>query len=119
MLDKDRVADILLNMDFELIVNEDGTLSLHDLQHANLGGIETETFENYAQVLSRMDMYTRDYFVTPLVECLNEDYGDSFNSIWNEEDNTWEELVRVARDLGATYGEIDYLDDIIKGGLED
>ena len=119
MLDKDRVADILLNMDFELIVNEDGTLSLHDLQHANLGGIETETFENYAQVLSRMDMYVGDYFVTPLINCLDEDYKKPFHERWNERDNTWEELVKVARDLGATYGEIDYLDDIIKGGLED
>ena len=119
MLDKDRVAEILYTMDFEIMVNKDGTLSLNDLQGANLGNIENETFENYAQVLSRMDIYTQDYFVTPLIECLNEDYGDSFWEKWNEADNTWEELVNVARYLGATYGEIDYLDDIIKGGLED
>jgi hypothetical protein len=118
LLSAQQMEELLLNLDFELEVNEDGTLSLIDLQRAYLGGIGDETFNNYAEVLQRLDMYAHDYWVYPLWEALHDEYGEPFDSQWNEQDNTWEELIQVARDLGCgDYGEVTYLNWYIQGGL--
>lgn len=66
------VLEILTDMDFELLVgtNEDGdlVLKLHDVQGANLGGIEAEEFNDFDEVIDRLDMYFYDYIVSDLEE---------------------------------------------------
>lgn len=54
----------------EIDENELGrnTFILEDMQGANLGGIENETFYNLADVINRMDIYHNDYLYRPFEE---------------------------------------------------
>jgi hypothetical protein len=54
------VQQILEFYEFELLVI-DSKFALEDLQHANLGGIEEERFDNLAEVLDRLSTYHDDY----------------------------------------------------------
>jgi hypothetical protein len=71
---------------------------LHDLQGANLGDIEDDTFEKTRQVIERIDTYINDYFANDLQECLDiEEYGD------------YEDLLQQAIPLNKqTDGEFDF-----------
>lgn len=78
------ILEILDLMEFEVLVGEDEDgnqcLKLYDLQGANLGGIESDTFEDFDQLIGRMDVYFDDYIVRPLEEEFENEIGE-----WN----TW------------------------------
>lgn len=59
--------------DFELIVNEDGSYGLKDLQGAPLGDIEDCKFVSAEQVIERMDSYIQDALISDIGELMGED----------------------------------------------
>ena len=72
-LDKDPtkiLGDFIESIDFYLIKNEDGSYSLRDMQGANLGDIESETFDDAYGVANRLvdSAYMNDYYLEDMVE---------------------------------------------------
>lgn len=66
------------------LYKKDGVYGLIDNQHANLGDIERDRFENASQILDRMGIYVEDYIFTDLEE--QADYFDvSFDIPWSRE----------------------------------
>ena len=61
--------EMLNTLDFELVEHENGQYSLIDLQGANLGNIEGDTFETASEIADRLDLYISDYFLN------DEEYG--------------------------------------------
>lgn len=55
-------SDIISIEEFELVRYKNGLWGVHDLQGANLGGIESDSFDTIAQILDRMEIYHIDYF---------------------------------------------------------
>ena len=72
-----KLTEILYDLEFDYKVNEDNTLTLIDLQSANLGGIEQEKFlidKNIAiTLINRLENYIRDYFVNGYINTLTEE----------------------------------------------
>lgn len=91
--------------EFRLLKHKDGTFSLEDRKHANLGDIEDDRFETASEVLDRMDIYIQDYLIADIEDALDE------KSI--EIDCDWEEYGKY-RDLLPDYKfDFDLLDMII------
>ena len=70
--------------EFTLIKHKDGW-GLYDRQGANLGDIESDRFENAADIFDRMDAYITDYFYNDLeneLEAYDVDMEDK-NIPWN------------------------------------
>lgn len=66
------------------LYKKDGVYGLIDNQHANLGDIERDRFENASQILDRMGIYVEDYIFTDLED--QADYFDvSFDIPWSRE----------------------------------
>jgi hypothetical protein len=81
MTDRERFVfnDLMDAYQFEVIHNDDGTLSVYDLQHACLGDICDEIFRDEFEILERMDMYHDDYIIRLLEEDFNiyfDTYGE-------------------------------------------
>ena len=72
------LGEYLASIDFDYKINKNNTISLIDMQGANLAGIESEEYEindNLAMILSdRLSVYEEDYFLNGIVECLQEDF---------------------------------------------
>lgn len=72
------LSEYLNSLDFDYKVNKNNTISLIDLQGANLAQIESEEYEindNLAMILSnRLSVYEEDYFFNDIVECLRENF---------------------------------------------
>lgn len=75
--------------------NEDGEeiLKLEDLQRGNIGDIESEEFNDYYEILERMEAYHEDYIVDALGRCLDY-YGDNIDGEWA----TWGDLYYLTKD---------------------
>ena len=54
-------------VEFTLMKHTDGW-GVHDGQYANLGDIQSDRFENAADIFERMDIYINDYFFNDLEE---------------------------------------------------
>ena len=67
------LRDFLFEMDFNYKINKDNEIQLIDLQGANLGGIEEETFSNVSQIIERLETYIDDYFMQSLGEIIGID----------------------------------------------
>lgn len=80
--DYKNISELLDLYEFQLIVNDDLTLSLIDLQGANLGGIESETFRTFDEVSHRLEIYHYDYIVRALEETFDVKETDFEN--WRE-----------------------------------
>jgi cobalamin biosynthesis Co2+ chelatase CbiK len=81
MNDRERFVfnDLMDAYQFEVIHNDDGTLSVYDLQHACLGDICDEIFKDEFEILERMEMYHEDYIIRLLEEDFNiyfDTYGE-------------------------------------------
>jgi hypothetical protein len=81
MTDRERFVfnDLMDAYQFEVIHNDDGTLSVYDLQHACLGDICDEIFKDEFEILERMEMYHEDYIIRLLEEDFNmyfDTYGE-------------------------------------------
>lgn len=56
------LINMIYECEFDILINENGTLSLEDLQNANLGNIEEEEFETITDICERMEStYFDDY----------------------------------------------------------
>lgn len=73
------LSEYLETLEFSYKINNDNTISLVDLQGANLAGIESEKFEindKLAMVLSdRLTTYEDDYFFDDIVQSLREEFN--------------------------------------------
>jgi hypothetical protein len=69
--------DLMSLYEFEVIHNDDDTLSVYDLQHACLGGICDEIFKDEFEILERMEVYHLDYIINGLEETFD-NYFDTF-----------------------------------------
>lgn len=82
----------LYEFDIYKVTNDEKkeVLKVYDRQGGNLGGIEQEEFNDYMEILDRMEAYHIDYIVEPLVE-----------SLWQydfmEDCATWEDILKVAK----------------------
>lgn len=108
-LDK-KFIDLLHEMDFELVKNDDGTYGLHDLQGANLGDIESEKFETAWDIMDRLSgAYINDYFLNleGIDEFIkDEDYPEK--GIWGVEDfYNW-----YTPEMKEKYPDLEYRGDI-------
>lgn len=74
-----KLSEYLKMLDFSYKVNNDNTISLVDLQDANLAGIESEKFEinnNLPMILSdRLTTYEDDYFFDDIIQALREEFN--------------------------------------------
>ena len=80
--DYKNISELLDVYEFKLIVNDDLTLSLIDLQGANLGRIESETFKTFDDVIHRLEIYHYDYIVKDIEETFDVKETDFEN--WRE-----------------------------------
>ena len=115
--DYKNIDDFIDSMDFEILVEynpdeEKNMLRLHDLQGANLGGIEEEWFANFEQVVDRMGVYIDDYFIRPIEEEFDDEIGDwnTFSELYNqlinlpkERKRDWEWTINI---IGLIGGEL-------------
>jgi hypothetical protein len=78
MNDRERFVfnDLMEAYQFQVIHNDDGTLSVYDLQHACLGDICDEIFKDEFEILERMGMYHEDY----IIRILEEDFNTYFDT---------------------------------------
>lgn len=83
--DYKNISELLELYEFEIIVNDDLTLSLIDLQGGNLGNIESEKFNNFDDIIERLEIYHYDYIVRSLEEeyNINESDFDTWEDMYN------------------------------------
>jgi hypothetical protein len=79
MTDRERFVfnDLMDAYQFQVIHNDNGTLSVYDLQHACLGDICDEIFKDEFEILERMEVYHLDYIINGLEETFDT-YFDTF-----------------------------------------
>jgi hypothetical protein len=79
MTDRERFVfnDLMDAYQFEVIHNDDGTLSVDDLQGACLGEICDDIFKDEFEILERMEAYHLDYIIANLEEDFDT-YFDTF-----------------------------------------
>ena len=114
--DYKNISQLLELYEFDIILNDDLTLSVRDLQGANLGDIESEKFKTFDEIIDRMEAYHYDYIVRSLEEIydINEMYFDDWKDMYkwlkeNEMDTNYNRNI--------PYWEIDMLG-LICGGVE-
>jgi hypothetical protein len=83
--------DLMDAYQFQVIHNDDKTLSVYDLQHACLGGICDEIFKDEFEILDRMEMYHDDYIIRIL-----EDTFDTYFDTYGE----WLQFLIEQREKG-------------------
>lgn len=91
----------VLSEDSEYFSKGDKVIKLDDLQHANLGNIESEEFE-YSQfgvndIVSRLTSYEEDYVINGLQETLLKEHNIDTS------DMTWEEIYHKLIELNLDY----------------
>lgn len=80
--DYKNISELLDVYKFDIIVNDDLTLSVHDRQGGNLGNIESEKFNTFDDIIERMNVYHYYYIVRALEEIYNISESDFDN--WHE-----------------------------------
>ena len=80
--DYKNISELLDVYKFDIIVNDDLTLSVYDRQGGNLGDIESEKFNTFDDIIERMDVYHYCYIVRALEEIYNISESDFDN--WHE-----------------------------------
>jgi len=68
--------DLMDMYEFRVSKNKNGSLSLEDLQSANLGGICDVSYRNEWEILDRMEMYHDDY----IIRVIQDEYDVNFNT---------------------------------------
>ena len=83
--DKIKLTDILNSLDFKYIINDNDTLSLRDLQGANLANIENIHFEIdkdiAIRVIERLDTYIYDYYISFYIDTLWNECQEYINAL--------------------------------------
>ena len=82
--DYKNISELLDVYEFDIIVNDDLTLSVYDRQGGNLGDIESEKFNTFDDIIERMDAYHYDYIVRALEEIyyVNESDFDNWEDMY-------------------------------------
>lgn len=87
------IFDDLMDLyQFEVIHNDDNTLSVYDLQGACLGDICDDIFKDEFAILERMEIYHLDYIIRTIEEDLGvyfdtfKEYLDYLISLDNKDD---------------------------------
>jgi hypothetical protein len=92
MTKKVKLTEILEMVEFDYVINNDGTLSLRDQLGANLGNIESDTFEidkNLAiLIVDRLSTYIEDYITEGYAETLNVECNENA-----DKSDTYEDLL--------------------------
>ena len=77
-----KLIEILSDLDFDYKINKDNTLSLIDLQGANLGNIESESFllDSIAMsLIDRLEIYIDDFYINGYIDTLNHECCENLN----------------------------------------
>ena len=84
--------EFIEQIDFKLI-KENNEFCLLDLQGANLGDIEEDSFTSASCIADRTEIYIKDYFIDDIAELLQE--RDVEIPIYD----TWEDFVEKAKPI--------------------
>lgn len=109
----------LNDLDFSFKINEDNTLSLIDLQQANLANIEQEKFAINdslpTNLINALDRYVYDYILQPVEETLQKECKDS-SPIFPADIN----LIPLVKKYPAVFNKelVQYLEDIINANID-
>ena len=113
------LKDFLYELEFDYKLNDDNTISLIDLLQANLGNIETETFEIWEglpeALVDRLDTYIYDYHISGIEDTLRHDcqYKDD---IYPYD----EKLIPAMKQYPDTFDNdlIQFITDIVKANID-
>lgn len=112
------LREFLYDLEFDFKINKDNTISLIDLQGANLANIEEEKFgiseKLGMQIVDRLDTYIYDYHIAGIEDTLYHEcqYKDD---IYPYD----EKLIPAMKLYPDTFdiGLINYIEDIVKGNI--
>lgn len=108
-----KIKEFLNSMEFDYKINDNGTLSLVDITGANLNDIEDDEFEInkdlMINIVDRLGIYIDDYFITDLLERLDE-LGIKHNLDMN---SSYLEILNVLREnnLNDDVKDFEYLNE--------
>lgn len=109
----------LNDLDFSYKINEDNTLSLIDLQQANLANIEQEKFSIDdslpTNLINALDRYVYDYILQPVEETLQKECNDS-TPIFPADTNLIPLVKKYPQVFKKDY--VQYLEDIINANID-
>lgn len=108
--DYKNINELLDLYEFDIIVNEDLTLSVRDRQGANLGNIEEDKFNTFTEIIDRMEAYHYDYIVKSM-----EDVFGVYESDYEDWYDMYLHLKRRYYDKDITKWDIDMLGLICTG----
>lgn len=99
MLTHRDVLEIMDIIEFDLIVNQDCTLSVIDKQEANLGDIESKIFNNFNQLIEGLSTYINDYIVNTLCYMFDLENDNEWSVVLEEANkhNVDDEYLRLFR----------------------
>lgn len=109
----------LNDLDFSFKINEDNTLSLIDLQQANLANIEQEKFTVNdslpTNLINALDRYVYDYILQPVEETLQKECKDS-SPVFPADTN----LIPLVKKYPHVFPKehVEYLQDIINANID-
>ena len=110
----EKLFDEYIDMiEFRLEKDKKGKFHLHDLQGANLGDIESDSFDNADEVLDRLGVYHEDYIIRDIEDLLYE--ADVDLSSW---DGSYEDLLKFRDKLPDYQFDFDVLDMIVNHGKD-
>lgn len=102
----EKLFDSFLDLtEFSLIKHKD-SFGLEDLQHANLGDIESDRFETAEQIFERMSIYIEDYIDEDLCNVWVDELGFSSDDI----PDTLEGWLNYKEELKDYQYELDLID---------
>lgn len=87
-----RFKQLLHEIEFDVYKDSNGSYRLCDLQGANLGNIEAETFKDAREIADRFNIYYEDYFFSSLEEKF-ETYKDELNLQEEQEPYSMEDWI--------------------------
>jgi len=107
-----KLVSLLADLDFDYKINPDGTLSLIDLQGANLGNIEGDNFKidkNIAlYLIDRLETYIYDYFISGYINTLIEECNE------NVESECWIDILNLMKKYPEKFGDcINFMEAIL------
>ena len=106
--------DYLKTIDFRLLKDKKGKFHLQDSQGANLGNIESDSFDNADEIIDRLGVYHEDYIISDIEELLDE-YDIEHESVW---DGTYGDLLKFRDKLPDYQFDFDVLDMIVNHGKD-
>lgn len=98
-------------IEFRLEKDKNGKFHLRDLQGANLGDIESDSFDNADEILDRLEVYHIDYIINDIEDAL-------YDKEIEVEGNEFSDLLKYRDELPDYQFDFDVLDMIINHGKD-